>query len=102
MTSSTARAAERHHPAWGRAQQTPGDSRRPVNKRHRTAREGSGGRSRTMRRLASIPRPGVSHSTVALVEVPQGGGVRSSPTHGGRGAIGWKQEEMQRGPRGFR
>lgn len=52
-------AAETSSPCMGSSAGNTGGSRRPVNKRHRTARKGSGGRSRTMRRLALIPRPGV-------------------------------------------
>lgn len=74
VAQATVSHAETHGPAWAVRARNTGGSRRPVNKRHRTARKGSGGRSRTMRRLAQAPQPGVMQGI----------------TGGGPGYLGWR------------
>lgn len=82
--------AQMYGPAWAVRARNTGGSRRPVNKRHRTA-ERLGGSSRTMRRLASIPRPGVKQ--IGFTGGSPARGWRSIPScsAGGRGAIGWME-----------
>jgi hypothetical protein len=83
MSAITLSLGETHGPAWAARARNTGGSRRPVTKRYRSA-YGLGGSSRNMRRLALIPRLGVSQ-TAAQVGVPHGGGVRSLLTRVGVG-----------------